>query len=187
MAAPPPEHLYQQLLHVCQFLERRRIPYMVIGGVAVGVWSLPRATVDLDFVIGVAGDALAAFVQSAIEAGIVVFDPQPMEFSTMKLLRMQLKEPDARLLTLDFMLADDDYKRAALDRAVSIRLREQEVRIAKPEDVILLKLLAGRGQDLVDAENIVRTQRDTLDRSYLRQWAGRLALTDLLARLLDKK
>jgi hypothetical protein len=186
MAASPPEHLYQQLLHVCRFLERQRTPYMVIGGIAVGVWSAPRATVDLDFVIGVTGNALAAFVQSATEAGIVVFDPVPVEFSAMKLLRMQLKEPDARLLTLDFMLADDEYKRAALDRAVSIRLREQEVRIAAPEDVILLTLLAGRGQDLVDAENIVRTQRDTLDRSYLRQWAERLYLADTLNTLLAK-
>jgi len=184
MAAPPPEHLYQQLLHVCRFLERRRIPYMVIGGVAVGVWSAPRATIDLDFVIGVTGEALAAFAQSAAEVGFVVFDPKPVEFSKMTLLRMQLKEPDARLLTLDFMLANDDYKRAALDRAVSIPLLEQEVRIAAPEDVILLKLLGGRGQDMVDAENIVRVQRDTLDRSYLRQWAGRLALTDALDKLL---
>jgi hypothetical protein len=185
--AAPPDRLYQQLIHVCQFLERRHIFYMVVGGVAVGVWSAPRATVDLDFVIGVEGGALAAFVQSATEAGIVVFDPRPVDFSKMKLLRMQLKEHDARLLTLDFMLADDDYKRAALDRAVSIRLREQEVRIAAPEDVILLKLLAGRGQDLVDAENIVRTQRDALDRNYLQQWAGRLTLTDGVTKLLGKK
>jgi hypothetical protein len=150
----------------------------------VGVWSAPRATVDLDFVIGVTGEALAAFVQSATAAGFVAFDPKPVEFSRMKLLRMQFQEPDARLLTLDFLLADDEYKRAALDRAVSIRLGEQEVRIAAPEDVILLKLLGGRGQDMVDAENIVRVQRDTLDRSYLRQWAGRLALTDALDKLL---
>jgi hypothetical protein len=184
MAAPPPEHLSQQLIHVCRFLERQRTPYMVIGGIAVGVWSAPRATVDLDFVIGVTGDALAAFVQSAAGAGIVVFDPHPVELRTIKLLRMQLKEPDARLLTLDFIVADDDYKRTALDRAVSIRLREQEVRIAAPEDVILLKLLAGRKHDAVDAENIVLAQRAVLDQNYLRQWAGRLSLADLLNKLL---
>jgi len=186
MAEPAPDHLYQQLLHVCRFLVQQRTPYMVVGGVAVGVWSAPRATVDLDFVIGVAGETLAAFVQSASNAGLVIFEPKPVELPRTKFLHMHLKEPDARLLTLDFILADDEHKRAALDRAVPIRLREQEVRIAAPEDVILLKLLAGRGQDLVDAENIVRAQRERLDRRYLQQWAERLALADALSKLLSK-
>jgi hypothetical protein len=186
MAAPPPEDLSQQLLHVCRFLEGRRIPYMVIGGVAVGVWSAPRATVDLDFVIGITATTREAFVQAASDAGFVVFDAKPVELPRTTFLRMHLKEPDEKLLTLDFFPADDDYKRAALERAVSVRLREQEVRIAAPEDVILLKLLAGRGQDLVDAENVARTQRDALDRSYLRQWAGRLSLADPLKKLLAK-
>ncbi|MEW6324619.1 MAG: hypothetical protein AB1515_04465 [Nitrospirota bacterium] len=186
MAELPPDRLYQQLLHVCRFLDRQRIPYMVIGGIAVGVWSAPRATVDLDFVIGASGDDLTAFVQSASDAGFVIFEPKPVEVPRTTFLRMHLKEPDARLLTIDFFPADDDYKRAALDRAAPVRLREQEVRIAAPDDVILLKLLAGRGQDLVDAENIVRTQRDVLDRNYLRKWAERLSLMDALSKLLNR-
>ena len=158
---------------------------MVIGGVAVGVWSAPRATVDLDFVIGVTKETQATFVQSATEAGMVLFDSTVVELPRMTFLRMHMKGPDAQLLTLDFILADDEYRQSSLLRAVSIHLEEQTISIAAPEDVILLKLLGGRGQDLVDAENIVRARGDTLDRGYLQRWAEQLSVAESLNRLLS--
>ena len=186
MAAPPPDSLYQQLLDICRFLERRKIPYMVVGGIAVGVWTAPRATVDLDFVIGVTETTAASFMRSAADAGLVVFDPKPIELQRIKLLRAHAKGPKAQLLTLDFILAEDHYQQASLERAISVPLKEQAIRIATPEDVILLKLLGGRGQDLVDAENIVRMRRETLDRDYLRRGAGQLSLADSLNRLFGR-
>lgn len=55
MTAPTPEALYKQLLYICNFLERTNIAYIVVGGIAVSIWVAPRATVDLDFVIGLMG------------------------------------------------------------------------------------------------------------------------------------
>ena len=183
MTSPSPETLYQQLLHVCRFLETRRIPYMVIGGLAVGVWTVPRATVDLDFIIGLDEKQLPSFIETAAREGLLVFDPKPMQFQKMKLLRMFLKGRDEQLLMLDFILTDDDYKRESLRRAVSLPLEGQEIRMASPEDVILLKLVSGRGQDRVDAENIIRMRKDSLDRNYLQRWAQSLSVSDTLNEL----
>lgn len=159
---------------------------MVVGGIAVSIWTAPRATVDLDFVIGLDEETLPAFIKSATEAGLVVFDPKPMEFKKVKLLRMFLKGNESQLLMLDFILADDEYKRESLRRAVVLTWEGQDIKVASPEDVILLKLLSGRGQDLVDAENIVRIQKDSLDRGYLGRWGERLSLTESLNRLLGQ-
>ena len=159
---------------------------MVVGGIAVSIWTAPRATVDLDFVIGLDAETLPVFIKSAIEAGIVVFDSKPMEFKKANILRMFLEGKESQLLMLDFILADDEYKRESLKRAVVLQWEGQEIRVASPEDMILLKLLSGRGQDQVDVENIIRIQKDSLDRNYLKHWAERLALSETLCQFLGK-
>lgn len=186
MTSPSPQTLYGQLLHVCRFLERNSIPYMVVGGIAVGIWAAPRATVDLDFVIGLDEDQLPSFIETAQKGGLVLFDPKPMRFRKIKLVRMFLQGKEAQLLMLDFILTDDDYKRESLRRAIALPLEGQEIKVASPEDVILLKLLSGRGQDRVDAENIIRLRKDTLDRNYLQRWTESLSVSDSLNQLLNQ-
>ena len=186
MTSPSPDILYEQLLHVCHFLEKNNIPYMVVGGIAVGIWVAPRATVDLDFVIGLDEDRLPLFIETAQKAGLVLFDPKPMQFKKMKLLRMFLQGKEAQLLMLDFILTDDDYKRESIKRAIALPLEGQEIKVASPEDVILLKLLSGRGQDRVDIENIIRIRKNSLDRNYLDHWAERLSVSDLLRQLWNQ-
>ena len=41
---------------VVDLLEREKVPYMVIGGIAVAVWGVPRATFDVDFSVWAPGD-----------------------------------------------------------------------------------------------------------------------------------
>jgi hypothetical protein len=45
-----------------------------------------------------------------------------------------------------------------------------EVPIASPEDLIILKLIANRRQDLLDVESILRRCLWTLDQKYFREW-----------------
>ena len=159
---------------------------MVVDGIAVGIWAAPRATVDLDFLIGLDEERLPKFIESARKEGMVIFDPEPVLFKKMTLLRMFLKEKEAQLLMLDFILTRDDYSRESLRRAVSLPLKEQEIMVASPEDVILLKLLSGRGQDRVDIENIIRMRKDSIDRNYLQHWAGNLSTIDLLNQIWNQ-
>ena len=48
--------------------------------------------------------------------------------------------------------------------------------VASPEDLILLKLKAGRPTDFDDVISIVKNPRLQLDLAYLRSWADRLGL-----------
>ena len=62
--------------------------------------------------------------------------------------------------------------------------------VASPEDNILAKLVWFRkGGEVSDRQwqdivNVLRIQGDRLDLSYLREWAARLGVTDLLKRAL---
>ena len=46
------------LLEVSAILDELRIPYMLIGGLAVAQWEEPRATLDIDITIWVEPDRL---------------------------------------------------------------------------------------------------------------------------------
>ncbi|HZX49319.1 MAG TPA: hypothetical protein VFF47_08900 [Nitrospirota bacterium] len=43
--------LLQHLKELCLFLDNAGIEYMLVGGLAVGIWGEPRATVDIDFLV----------------------------------------------------------------------------------------------------------------------------------------
>jgi hypothetical protein len=58
-----------------------------------------------------------------------------------------------------------------------------EAWLVSPEDLILLKLIAGRPRDYGDIEDIFFVQGQ-LDESYLRRWAAPLGITDRLEQAL---
>ncbi|MFI5401717.1 MAG: hypothetical protein ACHQ1G_02195 [Planctomycetota bacterium] len=56
-------------------------------------------------------------------------------------------------------------------------------RVASCEDLILLKLVAGRAIDLADAKELFQVNRDSLDLAYLRGQAAGMGITEALAEL----
>ncbi len=48
------------LIEVIVILEDLAIPYMLIGGLAVAQWGVPRATLDIDLTIWVEPEEVAA-------------------------------------------------------------------------------------------------------------------------------
>lgn len=43
--------LYVELVHLAQTFEREGLDYALVGGLAVAVWGLPRATQDIDLLV----------------------------------------------------------------------------------------------------------------------------------------
>jgi len=55
---------------------------------------------------------------------------------------------------------------------------------ASPEDLIVMKLKAGRPHDFEDALSVLATQRGRLDERYMADWAARIGVYDELAYIL---
>ena len=43
--------LYDELTRIVDALNEKKIDYAVCGGIAMAIWSLPRATVDIDILV----------------------------------------------------------------------------------------------------------------------------------------
>ena len=152
-----------------QFLTDRKIPYIIIGGIAVQRWGQPRLTRDVDLTIvvpagreeAVLGEILKSFpgrVEDALQFALVH-----------RVLPARLPGGSEADITLGL----PGYEEGVMARAVDYDLGDgRAVRLCSAEDLIIHKAVAGRPQDLVDIEGIVARQRDRLDLAYLRRWLG---------------
>ncbi|MBI4714813.1 MAG: hypothetical protein HZA19_01855 [Nitrospirae bacterium] len=167
--------LFRALRDLCLFLEEAGMDYMLVGGLAVGIWSQPRATVDVDFLVSLGPADFPDLKESLRKSDRFVFiHDSPFRFERLSMLRATLKKDTD--ISVDFLFADDDFKREALSRKRSVKVEDFRVWIPTPEDLILLKLLSGREQDRLDAKNVYEQQKGRLDLGYLKERLARLNL-----------
>ena len=96
-----------------------------------------------------------------------------------EILRLRHEELGAA----DLIVAATDYEGVAIARARQERLGVGgDVLVLAPEDVIVLKLIAGRAQDVADIEAILAA-KPSLDETYVEQWAEFWGVLDLWRRL----
>jgi Nucleotidyltransferase of unknown function (DUF6036) len=166
-------------------LDARKIPYMVIGGLANAVWGVPRATVDIDITV--------VLDLGEIEALLAQLAPQYLARSS----RPKELAEETHVLPLrhaggtqvDLILAMLPFEHEAVSRAVAVEIGGTSVRFCTAEDLVLLKIVSERERDLADVEALLRRRRTEIDRSYLdpriHELATLLMRPDLERRYLD--
>ena len=158
------EHI---LARLAAALRRHDIPSMVIGGQAVLLYGEPRLTRDIDVTLGVGTDRLPTVLHLLEEIPLrpLPEDPETFVGQTMVLPALH----DATGVRVDLVFSWTQFERQALARARFVTLGGESVPFASPEDVVILKIFAGRPRDLEDVASIVQNQND-LDRTYIRRW-----------------
>jgi hypothetical protein len=90
-----------------------------------------------------------------------------------------------RAIDIDVFLAETPYQKEVMARRRQQRADGWEAWFVTPEDLILLKLLAGRPKDLVDVADVLFVQ-GKLDETYMRNWAQQINLAEALERALSE-
>lgn len=180
----PPESFVEDLLNVCSALNKTQCPYMIIGGLAVSLWATPRATVDLDFAILLQEEDFSEFKKKLEKTNLDFISLHFFKLKKIKIIRFSLRKHGHELLTVDLILADNEFLRNAIKRRQSFQLSDKTIFVTTPEDLILLKFMSNRPQDLADIQNII-TQQKKIDTFYLTQWAKKLKLFSQLKKVLD--
>ena len=163
--------LESTLAEAIEQLDRASIPYMLIGGLALAAWALPRATLDIDLTLWVPGDDIdpvCLHLSSRYSPRIV----NPTQFvKKTRVLPVTTREG----VRLDFVFAAFLFEKTMVDRAPLRRLGGVSVRVASLEDLILLKLPSPRNKDQEDVGLILKTYGRGLDWEYLLSVADPLA------------
>ena len=145
------------------FLENERTRFLVIGGLAVVVVGEPRTTADADAIVFLSQAEAESLIGRAAAAGFEVREDVERErLATTGTLRFRRGRYRIDLITASLPFEDAAYERASVHPLFGVRLP-----FPSPEDLILLKVLAGRDKDMLDAAGVVRRHGDRLDVAYL--------------------
>ena len=171
-----------------RLLDKLEIPYAVMGGLAVRLHAIPRATYDVDLLVALTPDKLAALQRAAEKLGFSAPESKATgwidRFNQMAVAKFQWSV-ESQLIDVDLFLVESPFHESILSRRVRHALEDLEGWYVSPEDLILLKLIAYRPKDRSDIADIVFIQ-PTLDLEYLRTWANRIGVESKLKELLDQ-
>jgi predicted nucleotidyltransferase len=160
--------VFQKLLtKIANELERLRLPYMVIGGQAILLYGEPRLTKDIDITLGAGVEGFAQISQLVRELAlrILVDDPEAFVQKTMVLPVIE----DTSGIRVDFIFSHSPYEQQAIARAREVLFGATAVKFASLEDVVIHKIIAGRGRDIEDVRSILLKNPD-YDADYITRW-----------------
>jgi hypothetical protein len=144
-------------------LDASGLPHLVIGGLAVIALGEPRTTADVDVLVYASDAEAEALVAQAIAAG---FDAR-LEIERERLHATGTLRLRHGPFQLDAITASMPFEEDVRRRAIKKRMFGRQVLLPTPEDLVILKVLAGRDKDLLDAVGVARRHRSRLDRAYV--------------------
>lgn len=148
-------------------LNRKKIPYMIIGGQAVLLYGEPRLTRDIDITLGIGIDRIKEILGVLDEAGLKVLVKDINKFvnETMVLPAIEGKTR----IRVDFIFSFTPYEKQAINNSKKILLDDIEVSFASPEDIIIHKIFSGRPRDIEDIKSILLKNKN-IDIKYINKW-----------------
>lgn len=179
------------LTEVCRWLERHGCTYQVGGSFASSIHGVPRQTRDVDLVVDLPEEAAAELEH----------DFSPEFYVDLSQVRRAIR--DRRSFNLVhfetgvkvdiFVAGNTPFDVIELERSVRMVLDPDSgdfLPVKSAEDTVLRKLLwyeeGGRvsGHQWTDVLGVLKLQKDSLDREYLRTWSDRLGILPVLERAM---
>ncbi|MBI2901271.1 MAG: hypothetical protein HYY17_13895 [Planctomycetes bacterium] len=156
---------------------------VLIGGIAIQKHGRIRQTKDADFLALIEEADFERIFREAEAIGLRRHPTRPvLRLEHDIILRLIYEDPKFGIeVRIDVIRAGDRFSREVVARARATEVFGISLRLATCEDLILLKLLAGRPVDRADAIDLIGFNRDRLEWSYLRGRARDLKLDSDLA------
>jgi hypothetical protein len=154
-------------------------PAALMGGFALSAHLHPRNTRDLDFLIGIDGTEPETLLHELQPRGYrPLREPALVTVGTDRFFQFYYAPPGSFSdIKVDMLLAESCFHREALDRRQEYEWPELNLAadVVTCEDLILMKLCAGRVIDDADVVALILANRALLDYKYLRRWLSQIA------------
>jgi len=150
------------------------VRYVVVGGLAVVLHGHPRLTADIDLVVDLEPDAARLVIRTLTRMGLrprvpvepeAFADPSQREkwIAERGMTVFNLYDPANPLRSVDLFVRSPIPFNELWSRSKMIALPSGDVRVASIDDLIKMKGIAGRPQDLGDIQALeaLRDERST--------------------------
>ena len=161
--------LQATLADAIRFLDHRQIPYALIGGLAASLQGEPRVTADVDAVIGTTVEDALKLLHNLEGSPF-----EPLFPGVDEVVRQAFILPLRHRKTgvkVDLSIGLSGFEQQLIERAKRVTVAGESLRIASSEDLVVMKLLAGRPRDIQDAQGIAVVRGEQLDWAYCQKTA----------------
>jgi len=162
---------------ITDVLDQYQIPYMLSGSIAMGLYTVPRMTRDIDFVIHLEAKNLDLFVDS-FKNGFYC-DRDGIKDAMVGPVKMFNIIDHETGYKADFIvLKDDPYRQEEFGRRLKVAYIGKIIYVVSPEDLNISKLIwIQEYQSSIQMEDIRSlVVIDTLDWGYITKWIKQLKL-----------
>lgn len=177
--------LGETLRALAEVFDGEGLRWYVFGAQAIAVRAAPRATQDVDVTLEVERSHLAKLVSALEKRGVVHRYPDIANELLNSGAVLPMRHRSA--MEVDVVLAGPGLEMLALDRAERIEVDGISVPVASATDLVVMKVLAGRGKDRDDIRSLLAAGDVDIDeaRDLLAQLEAALGQADLLP-ILDE-
>ncbi|MBC8443123.1 hypothetical protein H8D79_00200 [PVC group bacterium] len=164
-AAKPSGPLEKSLRAAVEVFERRGVSYALMGGLALAQHGVVRATQDVDLLLTVSQIQLGTVLDDLRSAGFV-FD---LRETIREWQQDHMTQLEYRGIRVDWLAPVLPAFQHVLMTAVRCQMAGTTVRVASADGLVLLKLIAFREQDKVDAKGLLGANAGRLDLDTVRE------------------
>ena len=167
--------------------------YFAVGSVASSIHGIARFTNDVDLLVGIGQQEIDRMAALARDEFYIDADEARRSIRTGRAFNLVHLASASKIDV--FPIGQDDFHRSELERSAEAEwaIPGQEpirLRVASAEDTVLSKLrwykMGGMVSDRQWSDILGVASRSAIDREYLKEWAPRLGVADLLDRLLSE-
>lgn len=183
MNSPVTGSLLGALEALTRALQNANVPAVIVGGVAVSLLGRPRFTRDIDALVDLEETRWPALLEASRLLAIVPRIDDPLEF--VRRTRVLLLRHEPSQIDIDVIVGGLPFERAAVASGSWHALGGFDVRLPRAEDLMIMKAIAQRPQDLLDLAALIETHPEA-DLSRVRHWVREFSVAATMPSLLEE-
>lgn len=133
----------------------------------------PRATRDIDINVGL-DKREAERALAALPAEVPVEDRHRAAIARDGQVRIMWPVDGAAALPLDLFFAEHEFHRLVHERAMTVPMRDEAVRILSATDLTVFKALFNRPKDWIDIQTMLDAHDSSVDLAEAARWVGQI-------------
>ncbi len=170
---PPPEATLHALV---EWLKAENVPGLIIGGVAASLLGRPRFTQDVDALISLDEQRWERFLSAGARFGLTPRISDALDFARKSRVFLLHHQPTG--IHVDIALAGLPFEEEAIQQVKLRRIGKLILPLPTPENLIIMKAIAHRPQDMADISALANAN-PRLDQRRIHRWV------DEFSRALD--
>lgn len=170
--------IFEILELVTEFLNKEKIPYMIVGGITLAYHGLPRTTEDIDILILLQEKKIKEFVDFMTKNDFLI-DEEDIKDAFREKSHFTIVDTKS-IYRLDIKGIYNELDKDSFRRRIKINFNNLTFYVNTSEDAIIAKLIFGSPKDLEDAKQIFLRKKNKLDINYIKEKCKEYKVLDRL-------